>query len=133
MDFTYPAEAEAFRAEFRAWLDVHLTDDIRALGGARGSLDPGWLERMRAWTRTLAEARYAAIAWPEEYGGRGAGVLEQVVWTEEMHQAPRFIIADRWGNPAEKALVHLELLFCHCLTVRKRSHVDEFLYLFTHH
>ena len=87
MDFTYPAEAEAFRAEFRAWLDVHLTDDIRALGGARGSLDPEWLERMRAWTRTLAEARYAAIAWPEEYGGRGAGVLEQVVWTEEMHRA----------------------------------------------
>ena len=25
MDFTYPPEAEAFRTEFRAWLDEHLT------------------------------------------------------------------------------------------------------------
>jgi hypothetical protein len=50
-----------------------------------------------------------------------------------MHQAPRFIVADRWGDPAEKAFVYLEWLFCHCLTIRKRSHIDEFLYLFTHH
>ena len=28
MDFDYPPEAEAFRAEFRAWLDEHLTDAV---------------------------------------------------------------------------------------------------------
>ena len=41
----------------------------------------------QAWNRELADARYAAIAWPEEYGGRGAGVMEQVVWAEEMDRA----------------------------------------------
>ena len=88
MDFTYPPEAEAFRAEFRAWLDEHLTDELRT-GGLGESLefDDARLERQRAWNRLLADARYAAIAWPEEWGGRGAGVMEQVVYAEEMHRA----------------------------------------------
>jgi len=49
-------------------------------------MDPDTLERLRAWNRTLADARYAAIAWPETWGGRGAGVIEQVVYAEEMHR-----------------------------------------------
>ncbi len=88
MDFTYPPEAQAFRAELRAWLDEHATDQVRALGTATG-LDPGSerFERLRAWNRELADAGYAVVAWPTEYGGRGAGVLEQLVWSEELHRA----------------------------------------------
>jgi len=88
MDFTYPAEAEAFRTEFRAWLDEHLTDEFRG-DGKGSSLDPSpeRLERLRRWNGILADARYAAIAWPEEYGGRGAGIMQQVVFAEEMHRA----------------------------------------------
>ena len=41
----------------------------------------------RGWNRKLADARYAAIAWPEEWGGRGAGIMEQVVFAEEMHRS----------------------------------------------
>jgi len=88
MDFTYPAEAEAFRAEFRAWLATFVTDDVRALGqGLAIEADSPELEARREWNRKLADARYAAIAWPEEYGGRGAGVMEQIVWAEEMDRA----------------------------------------------
>ena len=86
MDFIYPAEAEAFRTEFRAWLEEHLTDELRGAGFDM-DLDPEALEKLRVWNRLLADARYAAIAWPEEYGGRGAGVMEQVVFAEEMHRA----------------------------------------------
>jgi alkylation response protein AidB-like acyl-CoA dehydrogenase len=88
VDFTDPPEADAFRHELRTWLDDHVTDEVRTLGRAT-SLDPGSerLERLRAWNRALADAGYAAIAWPREYGGRGAGVLEQVVWDEELHRA----------------------------------------------
>ena len=88
MDLSYPPEAEAFRAEFRAWLDSHLTDDVRGLGWG-SSLDPDaeTLDRLRTWNRTLADARYAAIAWPEAYGGRGAGAIDQVVFAEEMSRA----------------------------------------------
>jgi alkylation response protein AidB-like acyl-CoA dehydrogenase len=88
LDFTYPPEAEAFRKEFRAWLDANLPADLcgQGLGGSLET-DAATLERLRAWNRTLADARYAAIAWPEEWGGRGAGVMEQVVYAEEMHRA----------------------------------------------
>jgi alkylation response protein AidB-like acyl-CoA dehydrogenase len=86
MDFTYPAEAEAFRAEFRAWLDEHLTDRFRGLGFAMEP-DEETLARMREWNRLLADAGYAAIAWPRQYGGRGAGLMEQVVFAEEMSRA----------------------------------------------
>jgi alkylation response protein AidB-like acyl-CoA dehydrogenase len=86
MDFRYPDGAEAFRKEFRAWLDTNLTDDLRGVGAALEFSDES-IARLRAWNRTLAEARYAAIAWPEEWGGRGAGVMEQVVYAEEMHRA----------------------------------------------
>ena len=87
MDFTYPAEAEAFRGEFRAWLDANLTEDLRELAQHPVGDDPDRIERLRAWNRTLADARYAAIAWPPEYGGRGASMMEQVVYAEEMHRA----------------------------------------------
>jgi alkylation response protein AidB-like acyl-CoA dehydrogenase len=87
VDFTYPADAEAFRKEFRAWLEEHLTDDLRELAEVPVGDDPQRIERLRAWNRTLADDRYAAIAWPPEYGGRGAGVMEQVVYAEEMHRA----------------------------------------------
>lgn len=88
MDFAYPTEAEAFRTEFRAWLDANVTDELRAIGQSLSSeRDSPELAVRLAFNRALADARYAAIAWPEEYGGRGAGVMEQVVWAEEMDRA----------------------------------------------
>jgi alkylation response protein AidB-like acyl-CoA dehydrogenase len=38
---------------------------------------------LRAWNRTLADGRWAAPAWPVEYGGCGAGVDEQLAYLEE--------------------------------------------------
>jgi alkylation response protein AidB-like acyl-CoA dehydrogenase len=87
MDFSYPDDAEAFRSEFRAWLEANLPADLAGTGGGSLDVEGERLERLRTWNRTMAEARYAAIAWPEEWGGRGAGVMEQVVYGEEMHRA----------------------------------------------
>ncbi|MEY2450473.1 MAG: hypothetical protein QOD92_47 [Acidimicrobiaceae bacterium] len=86
MDLRYPAEAEAFRAELRAWLTANLPDDLPTQTEQleRGS---SGLERLRAWNRTLAGAGYAALSWPKEYGGRGAGLLDQIVFDEEMDRA----------------------------------------------
>src|SRR5262249_34330768 len=80
-------EAEAFRKEIRTWLDEHLTDEHRGDGsGYSMEMTPERVEVLRAWNRELADARYAAISWPEEYGGRGAGIMEQCVFAEEMHR-----------------------------------------------
>jgi alkylation response protein AidB-like acyl-CoA dehydrogenase len=86
MDFSYPPEAEAFRAELRSWLEVNLDERTRHVGSAIQGPGPE-LEIRRAWNRKLADAGYATIAWPREYGGREAPVMEQVVWAEEMHRA----------------------------------------------
>jgi alkylation response protein AidB-like acyl-CoA dehydrogenase len=91
VDLTYPPEAEAFRAELRAWLDANLTERFRGLSGVLLDPSPDDLAAYREWLALLADARYAALSWPAEYGGRDAGVLEQVVLAEEM---------DRAGAPA---------------------------------
>jgi alkylation response protein AidB-like acyl-CoA dehydrogenase len=86
MDFTLTEEQQAFRQELRQWLDDNIPDDWRQ--GRRPPEDtPESVEFLRAWQRTLAEARWAGIAWPREYGGRGAGVMEQIIYQEEMHRA----------------------------------------------
>jgi len=72
-----PAE-QAFRAELRAWLAAN----------APGDPPPADEERrrdwQRAWQRRLADAGYLAIHWPRAYGGRDAGLAEQVIYSEEM-------------------------------------------------
>lgn len=87
MDFTYPAEAEAFRKEVRAWLEANLDDELRQISARGYDHYPEQLERLRDWNRRLAEAGYAAISWPREYGGRDAGIMDQVVLAEEMSRA----------------------------------------------
>jgi alkylation response protein AidB-like acyl-CoA dehydrogenase len=87
VDFEYPPEAEAFRIEFRAWLDANLTEEVARLNLMDMEAGTESLARLRAWNGRLADAHFAAIAWPAEYGGRGAGIMEQVVFAEEMSRA----------------------------------------------
>ena len=86
MDFSYPAEVEQFRAELRDWLSANLTDELIA-GRRPTGRDDAAFEMLRAWNRTMADAGWAAVSWPREYGGRGATVLEQLVYTEETTRA----------------------------------------------
>ncbi|BBX42334.1 acyl-CoA dehydrogenase family protein [Mycobacterium simiae] len=86
MDFSYPAEVEQFRAELRDWLSANLTDELIAARRPSGRDDAGF-EMLRGWNRTMSDAGWAAVSWPREYGGRGATVLEQLVYTEETTRA----------------------------------------------
>jgi alkylation response protein AidB-like acyl-CoA dehydrogenase len=82
VDFSYPPEVEQFRKELRAWLSANLTDEVVAAGRRRGR-DPDTFETLRSWDAMLADAGWAAVSWPQEYGGRGASVLEQLAYAEE--------------------------------------------------
>jgi alkylation response protein AidB-like acyl-CoA dehydrogenase len=82
VDFSYPAEVEQFRKELRAWLAANLTEEVVAAGRRRGR-DPETFETLRAWDATLADAGWGAVSWPQEYGGRGSSVLEQLAYAEE--------------------------------------------------
>ena len=78
----------AFRAEVRAWLEDNLVGDFAAIRGKGG---PGseheTFEERRAWDRHLAAHGWTCIGWPEEYGGRGLSLAEQVIVHEEYARA----------------------------------------------
>jgi len=84
VDFSYPPEVEQFRKELRAWLAANLSQEVVAAGRGR---DPDTFETLRAWDATLADAGWGAVSWPQEYGGRGASVLEQLAYAEETTRA----------------------------------------------
>jgi alkylation response protein AidB-like acyl-CoA dehydrogenase len=79
--------AEDFRSELRGWLEANFTADVAgAVGRAGDDSDEAFAARRR-WNATLVDAGYGAIAWPVEHGGRGAGLAEQIAYTEEMARA----------------------------------------------
>ncbi len=79
--------ADGLRAEFAAWLDQHLTAEVREVAAESGVINEDNMAVLREWNRTLADAGWAAPAWPEEYGGRAATVPEQLAWLEVMSAA----------------------------------------------
>jgi len=75
--------SEAFRRGLVEWLAANLTPEVVVAG--RGSAEgEEHLEVLRGWNRVLADARWAAPAWPAEHGGRDATVDEQLAYLEVM-------------------------------------------------
>ncbi|MFJ9550019.1 acyl-CoA dehydrogenase family protein [Streptomyces erythrochromogenes] len=78
MDLTQTAEVEAFRAEARAWLADHVpASPLPSLETREG------FAAHRAWEARLHAGRWAAVSWPEEYGGRGVDLVHWLVFEEE--------------------------------------------------
>jgi alkylation response protein AidB-like acyl-CoA dehydrogenase len=85
MDFSYTPEQERFRSELRAWLEQKKAEG--AFGGhEHRSLDEV-VRDGRRWQATLHEGGWCGIHWPKEYGGRSAGLLEQILFQEELARA----------------------------------------------
>src|SRR6185312_17292252 len=89
MDFADAPEHAEFRREFRAWLEANLTDDLKVedASDSRVAPDRETLERRRAWQKKMHAAGWVGISWPKEYGGRGAGFMQQVIFDEEYFRA----------------------------------------------
>ena len=86
MDFSYSPEEIAFRDELRGWLKENLPSDW----GERVFEPDDEDERARfrlAWERKLFRGGWNGINWPKKYGGRGATLVEQAIFSEEMARA----------------------------------------------
>ncbi len=81
MEFRFTAEQEAFREEVRAFLKQELPEGWATLPGALAEDDYAFGQE---FLRRLAPKRWIAPAWPEEFGGLGLGLWEQVIFNEEM-------------------------------------------------
>jgi len=81
------ADATALRQQLRDLVKEHVPEDF--LGAFTD--DPADLAVAQRFCRVLAEQELLCLAWPEEFGGRGASVWEQTVVREEMwaHHEPR--------------------------------------------
>src|SRR5437764_1640816 len=80
MDLTLSPAEEAFRDELRSWLEANHP-------GREPSGDEAAFEFRRAWQRKLNDAGWAGVSWPKEYGGRGATLVEQAIFNEEVVRA----------------------------------------------
>jgi alkylation response protein AidB-like acyl-CoA dehydrogenase len=82
-------ELEAFRADAREWLAATARLRSGRDDWSSGPRDPSWeaecayVERCRAWQRTLFDGGWAGITWPREHGGRGGTPAEALVFADE--------------------------------------------------
>jgi alkylation response protein AidB-like acyl-CoA dehydrogenase len=82
MDLTYTPEQDAFRAEARAWLEANApSEPLPSLDTAEG------FQAHREWEHVLNAGGWAMVPWPVEYGGRGANLLEWLIFEEEYYRA----------------------------------------------
>ena len=109
MDFEYSAEQDAFRRQFREWLAAHLPADLCLDDPAddRVASDRETFERRRAWQKTMHAAGWVGINWPTEYGGRGAGLIERVIYEEEYAAARAPVLPGSMGlNLVGPTIIH---------------------------
>jgi len=77
MDLTLSPSEQEFRNEVRSWLEANHP-------GPTPEGDDAGFEFRRAWQRKLNERGWAGLSWPEQYGGSGATLFEQAIFSEEL-------------------------------------------------
>src|SRR5258708_15822293 len=96
---------ESFQAELRAWLEANITDEFRE---KRSMTFQEKVAVRRAWQKKLCEAGWIGIGWPKEYGGRGASLMKETIYNEEMARAQA---------PATANVIGLNMVGCSILAV----------------
>jgi alkylation response protein AidB-like acyl-CoA dehydrogenase len=86
MDFNYSEDEEAFRREFRSWLEANAPrEPIQMLAGGFEQDEEDW-KRKLAWYRKLASGGWTCVDWPREFGGRGLSILKTIIYHEELQR-----------------------------------------------
>jgi alkylation response protein AidB-like acyl-CoA dehydrogenase len=88
MNFDDTPQEAAFRAEAKAWISANAPKqheaELRKSSLGRTELKgANLLDVAKAWQKKKADAGWACLQWPREYGGRGATPIERVIWQQE--------------------------------------------------
>jgi len=135
MDWNDSPEQAAFRREVRDFIATNLPKRYQV--DDEGYASPhDWLEDRKSgdpeakrvsdeWISALAEKRWRAPHWPEEYGGVGMGPMEQFIYKMEMAEAdvppPRAASADPGISMLGPTLI------IHGTDEQKRQHIPKIL------
>jgi len=83
MRIAYTPEQERLRLELRDYFGRLMTDEVRAAIADAAEGDYGGGDAYRAVVRQLGADGWLALSWPEEHGGRGGTMLDQLIFTDE--------------------------------------------------
>ena len=115
MRIAYTPEQERLRRELRGYFGALMTPEIRAAlaGGDGADGDYGDGQAYREVVRQLGRDGWLALGWPQEHGGRGGTMLDQLIFTDEAAIArvpvPLLTVKTvgptimRFGTPAQQA------------------------------
>ncbi|HYG26612.1 MAG TPA: acyl-CoA dehydrogenase family protein [Caulobacteraceae bacterium] len=87
MDFNDSPEEAAFREHARKWLAENAADHARNSAGGRRPNSPEHMAAAKAWQARKAEAGFACITWPKEWGGGGGTPIQSVIFNQEEAKA----------------------------------------------
>jgi len=83
MRIAYTPEQERLKRELRDYFGRLMTDEIRASLADTAEGDFGDGDAYRAVVRQLGTDGWLALSWPQEHGGRGGTMLDQLIFTDE--------------------------------------------------
>ncbi|MDG2061634.1 MAG: acyl-CoA dehydrogenase family protein [SAR86 cluster bacterium] len=82
MDLKFSKKHQDFRKEARAWFKKNKPENKLL------SFDtPEGFEIHRDWERKLSQGKWTAVTWPEKFGGRGADLIEWLIFEEEYYSS----------------------------------------------
>ncbi len=88
MKLSFSPADEQFRHEVASWLRENLTGDFERLKYRGGPGDEHTFpEERKVWEQKLAEGGWTCVGWPQEFGGRGCSIEQQVIFFEEYARA----------------------------------------------
>lgn len=86
MDFNFTPEQEQFRADLRVWLAANVPPQTK-LRHLQPQASPEDLAFLKQWQHQVHDGGWTGISWPKEYGGRGASMVERMIFDQEMAAA----------------------------------------------
>ena len=85
MDLNLTPNEQKFRDEFREWLGANLPAPWQGNTNSEDRSD--YIRYLREWQQKLYLGGWAGISWPQQFGGRGASLMEQAIFQEELARA----------------------------------------------
>ena len=80
MDFDLTPEERSFKDGVTTWLKANKPD----FGDGDENSRREWIDSRRAWQKKMFEAGFIGLNWPKEYGGKGATLMEQLLFSEAL-------------------------------------------------
>ena len=88
LDLRFTPEQERFRADAHAWLADRLEGRFATVRGRGGPGDEHeCFDERWEWEQELGRDGWIGLGWPAEHGGRGASLVEQMIFYEEYARA----------------------------------------------